>query len=362
MVMDMFSKAKAYFIGDQKPVDPFAEEMSDSLTETASFLAEPPSPEVSETSSSLSRILTGPVGILGDYFFPADLIGGACPRIFAEEQDIVWNAAAEASDTERVHIVWQSKGDKIWYLAVRSSDMSSHVNTWCPFASLLPGMKDAADPPIIYTYFSDESATMMTVLTDGLQIHRGTSSVIRAKAERMSRELGAATVVELIPDRIQKLTPVPWFSLSLFEERARRILATVAVLSSAVFGAFAIIVWLVAAMATVSSHADLKEIQERADVKSLALLKDVQAQRASPMREQLAKFADVNDGLLALNGYLEIYSITGNKAEWRAIVPPNVTSDRINELGGQTVDNNEQGVVIGNVRDVQNIGKILGRK
>lgn len=316
-----------------------------------------------ESSSAATSALMGPLGGLGDFYFPPELIGGCCPRVVGQERDIVWNAAAEASDTERVHIVWQAKGERIWYLAVRSSEMSSHPNTWCPFASLLPGMKDAAEPPAIYTFYSDESATMMTVLPDGLQIHRGTSSVVRAKAERTARELGGAPVIELVPDRIEKLTPYPWYSVSLFEERARRILATFSILGAVIFACLAVVVWLAAAMATVSAHADLKEIRARSETKSLELLQSVQTQRASPMREQLAKFADINDGLLGLNGYLEIYMIQGNKAAWRAVLPANVTSDRISELGGQTLDATPQGVVVGNTRDALSLGKTQqGRK
>ena len=342
-------------MGGGSSVDPLAGEL-DALS-TLEGKSGDGSQGLFDSSNSLSRALIGSVATLGDYYFPVDLIGGCCPRVVGDEQDIVWNAAAEASDTERVHVIWNAQNDKIWYLAVRSSDMSSHQNTWCPFASLLPGMKDASEPPTIYTYYSDESATMMTVLVDGLQIHRGTSSVVRAKAERVSRELNNAPIVELVPDRIERLTPIPWFSLSLFEERSRRVLATLGVLSSIVFAAVAILIWFVAAMSTVSSHADLKEIQERSQQKSLAILKTAQEQRASPMREQLAKFADVNDGLLALNGYLEIYQITNNKPAWRAVLPANVTSDRINELGGQTLDNNAVGVVVGNTRDALSLGK-----
>ncbi len=336
---------------------------SDFIAKTKSFLEKASKAESFDLEegggdgSSLGRALSGSLGALGDYHFPVDLIGGCCPRVAGEERDVVWNAAAEAADTERVHIVWQAKGEKIWYLAARSSEFGSHPNTWCPFASLLPGMKDAADPPAVYTFFSDESATMMTVLSDGLQIHRGTSSVVRAKAERTARELGGAPIIELVPDRIQKLSPCPWYSVSLFEERARRVLATFSILGAVVFSCLAVIIWLAAAMAIVSAHADLKEIQGRSETKSLQLLQSVQAQRASPMREQLAKFADINDGLLALNGYLEIYVVQGNKASWRAVLPANVTSDRISELGGQTLDATPQGVVIGNTRDALSLGK-----
>jgi len=341
MVSDFFAKTKNFLDKAAKAEGPLLDDES----------------ATAENPSSLSRALMGSVGSLGDFYFPSELIGGCCPRVVGEERDIVWNAAAEAADTERVHVAWQAQGDKIWYLAVRSSELSSHANTWCPFASLLPGMKDSADPPTVYTYFSDESATMMTVLPDGLQIHRGTSSVVRAKAERMARELDGAPIVELIPDRIENLTPFPWYSLSLFEDRARRVLATVSIFAAVLISGLAIIVWLTAAMATVSAHADLKEIQLRSERKSLQLLRSVQAQRASPMREQLAKFADVNDGLLSLNGYLEIYSVQGKKSEWRAVLPANVTSDRIKELGGQTLDATQQGVVIGSDREALSLGK-----
>ncbi len=312
-----------------------------------------------ESSSTLVQSLVGSVSVVGDYHFPVDIIGGCCPRVVGSEQEIVWNAAAEAADTERIHIVWQAKGDRIWYLVVRSTDMGSHPNTWCPFASCLPGMKDSIDPPVIYTYFSDESATMMTVLKEGLQIHRGTSSVVRAKAERMSRELDNAPVIEMIPDRIAKLAPVSWFSLSLFEERSRRVLATISVFAAMIVLSLAVIVWFFATMSAMSSNSNLHEIQARSEEKAVQLLHAVQAQRASPMREQLAKFADINDGLLSLNGYLDIYQITNNKVLWRAIVPENVTSNRINDLGGQTLEaGGELGVVIGNSRDALTLGQV----
>ncbi len=309
-----------------------------------------------ERENDALRSLIGGIGAPHDYYFPPEIIGGCCPRVQGEEEQIVWNAAAEASDSERVHVVYQAKGDKIWYLAVRSLDLASFPNTWCPFASLLPGMKDAKPPPVCYTYFSDEAATMMTVMSDGLQIHRGTSSVVRAKAERTSRALGDAPVIELVPDVIHKLTPAPWLSMSIFEDRARRILAALAVVSGVVFAGLAFVIWFFATMAMITAHVDMREARERTEQKTVMLMQSVQNLRASPMREQLAKFADLNDGLLAVNGYLEIYQIKNNKMLWRAIVPANITSNRITEMGGQTLDTSAQGVIIGNSRESLTLG------
>ena len=307
-----------------------------------------PASENVETSSSLGRVLLGPLGALGEPYFPTDLIGGCCPRVVGQEEDIAWNAAAESADSERVHIVWQAQGDKIWYLAVRSSEMASYANTWCPFASLLPGMKDAAVPPACYTYYSDTAATMMTVLPDGLQIHRGTTAVVQAKAERMARELGGIPVIDMVPERIEKLMAMPWYSMSLFEERSRRVLAAVSVFSALAILLLVVMVWFFATMATISARYDISSIRERTEQKSEEFIKQVRDLRSSPLREQLAKFTDLNDGLLAINGWLDIYQINADGALWRAIVPTSVTANRISDLGGQMLETAAQGVVIGN--------------
>ncbi|MDP9126780.1 MAG: hypothetical protein M3N08_00780 [Pseudomonadota bacterium] len=306
-----------------------------------------------DTTSSLLRVMTGSIGALGEYYFPAELIGGTCPRIAGEEEDIVWNAAAEACDTERVHVVWQSVENKIWYLAVRSSELASHVGTWCPFASLLPGMKEAAPPPVCYTHYTDETATMMAVTADSLQIYRGTTLVVRAKAERTARELGNVPVIDLVPDRILQLTPVPWYSLSLFEDRARRVLAGFAVVTALALTILSFFVWLLASMSLISTNHDLSAARARTRDKTMELMGTVEHLRTSPMREQLARFADLNDGLLAVNGFLQTYQIKDGKPRWRAILPPSVTADRINELGGKTIETTAQGVAIGNAAEVE---------
>jgi hypothetical protein len=305
-----------------------------------------------DSAQSLSKFLIGSPGIFGDFYFPSDFIGGSCPRVIGEEEEIVWNAAAEACDTERVHVVWQSSETTIWYLAVRSSELASHAGSWCPFASLLPGMKDAVAPPAIYTYYGEETATMMALTHDGLNIFRGSALVIRAKADRTSRELENAPIIELVPDRIMQLQPIPWYSVSLFEDRARRILATVAVVTAIGLAGLSFVVWLLASMTLLASRHDLSQTRERTENKTLELMQSVERLRKSPMRDQLASFADLNDGLLAVNGLLEVYEISEGKTRWRAIVPNNVTADRINDLGGKNIEVTPLGMAIGNSAEV----------
>jgi hypothetical protein len=290
---------------------------------------------------------------MGEYHFPSELIGGCCPRVVGEEESIAWNSAAEACDSERIHVVWQSFENKIWYIAVRSSELASYANTWCPFASFLPGMKDAAPSPMCYTFYGDEMATLMAITADTLQIYRGTTLVVRAKAERTARELGNAPIVEVVPDRIAKLTPVPWYSSSLFEDRARRILAAASVFAAITFAMIAFLIWLTASMSLIASKHNLSEVAARTRSKTEELLRITEKIRVSPMREQLAKFAELNDGLLAINGYLEVYEIKDGKTRWRAVIPANITADRINDIGGKTIETTPDGVAIGNAAQIE---------
>lgn len=321
-----------------------------------------PSKDVMASASSMMKVLAGTSSMLGEYYFPPELIGGTCPRVVGEEEEIVWNAAAEACDSERVHVVWQSVENRIWYLAARSSELASHPNTWCPFASLLPGMKDATPAPVCYTYYGEDTATMMTVTTDTLQIYRGTALVVRAKAERAARELGDAAVIELVPDKVMELIPLPWYSLSLFEDRARRILAGFAVASALGLTAFAFLVWLFASLSLIASKHDLTEALDHTEKKTIDLMQKVQVMRTSPMRDRLAEFSDLNDSLLSVNGFLEIYEIKESKVRWRAVVPTNVTADRINEMGGKNIQTTPEGVAIGNQGQIEFEAQAAGRK
>jgi len=324
---------------------------------TADEAVATPKPEgqeiVSESSSSMIRVLTGSVDVVGDFHFPPDLIGGTCPRIPGDEEEIVWNAAAEACDTERVHVIWRSVGNRIWYLAVRSSDLASKTDTWCPLGALLPTDKDIADLPVCYTYFGEEIAVLMVVSADELHIFRGTAPVVRAKAERTAREMKNAQVINIDLFRIGQMTPTPWYSASLFEDRARRILATLSVLASLTVIGLSFVVWLLASMTMIAARHDLANAQDNTETKSMQLVREAESIRASPMREQIERFLNINDALLNLNGFLNVYTISNKVVRWRALVPPSATADRISVIGGKNIEATDQGVAIGNDAEVE---------
>lgn len=288
---------------------------------------------------------------LQTFYFPPEMIGGSCPVVKGDEQSIAWQAAAEACASERIHFVWRVHGDRVWYLAIRSEDLASHPKSWCPFACLLPGAPDSEEAPVIYTYYSDEAATLMAIDHESMQIIRGTSSVIKAKAERLSREMGNAPILDLIPDKIITLKAISWESMSLLENRARRFMGFASVIAAIIVTIFSVFVWFMASVTQLAYRSDLKELQTRTAASVLQLQQTAMILRTSDMREQVANFNKLNENLINAQGWLKLYLLKENKVKWWGIVPENLTSDRIQELGGQTIERNEEGLVIANGKD-----------
>ncbi len=288
---------------------------------------------------------------LRTFYFPPEMIGGSCPAVKGDEEAIAWNAAAEACASERIHFVWRVYEDRVWYLALRSEDLASHSKTWCPFASLLPGSPDSLEAPVIYTYYSDEAATLMSVDKEGMQIIRGTSSVVRAKAERLSREMGSADIVDLIPDRIVALKPAMWESLSLLENRARRFMAFASVLTAIAVTALSIFVWFMASVTQLAYRSELKDLEHRTSESLMQLQQSAMILRTSDMREQIANFNKLNENMIGAQGWLKLYFLKDNNVKWWGVVPQNLTSDRIQEIGGQTIENGDEGLIIANSKD-----------
>jgi hypothetical protein len=140
--------------------------------------------------------------------------------------------------------------------------------------------------------------------------------------------------------------------VSLFEERARRVLALASIAVSLGLTGLAFMVWFVAGVSLVASRQSLTDAQTRTQNQILELMTSAQNLRATPVRDALTSFVDLNEKLLDLNGYLEGYVIKDNKTRWRATVPSNITADRINALGGKTIDTKANGTVIGNQAEI----------
>lgn len=279
-------------------------------------------------------------------YFPQELIGGVCPWVEGQEEEIVWRAAAAACGAERIHAVWQVFQNKIFYLAIKSEEMASHYNTWCPFAALLPGMPDTTAAPVCYTYYANGSAAMMIVTADSLQIYRGISLIARAKAERSSRELNNAPIIELTPARVALLTPSPWHSVSLFEDRTRRILSAISVMSALGIACLAFLVWIFACYSFVNARVKIATREDHLQKDAAQFIRTLDSVRSNPLHRQLADFVHVNDGLLVLNGLMVTYQVKNGQSYWRASVDASVSEEAVQNLGAAVIQPAENGKMV----------------
>lgn len=268
----------------------------------------------------------------GRIYFPQELTGGVCTRVVGEEEYIVWRAAAAACGSERIHVVWQSVGDKVYYLAIKSEEIAAHPNTWCPFAALLPGMKSATAFPVCYTYHANGSTTMMTVTANEIQIYRGISLIARAIVERTARELNNASIIDLTPDKLAQLKPRPWVSLSLVEDQARRLLMMALILASLPVTGLAFLIWIYAGFSILSSNVTMAHVAVGGSDHTQEFLKSYYDLRDNPLQHELNNFIKINDELLAADGLLLTYQINHDETFWRASVRRSISPEIMSNM------------------------------
>ena len=326
--------------------------------------ADPTNPPSLSPTGAMDRVATFMSGIGGDglskaivstgfgpteIYFPPEMIAGCAPVINGQEREMAWQAAAEALDSERLHFVYNVHDGFVWFLAVKSADLASHSHSWCPFASLLPGMPSAPNLPALHHHDEDGVTMLLAAAYGEMHIHRGATTIVMAKAERMARDYGDTPLIPLSPEKLDSLPVTPWVSASLQEDRTRRFIATTSVLSGLAVAVLAFIIWLLTSFTSLAVKHNVTDAQASSQQAVQQLMQRAMQLRVSPLRGQLAHFAELNEELIRMGGWLKSYSITNGHVEWKAVLPPAITADRITKLGGRTQDIDENGItVVGN--------------
>ena len=171
-------------------------------------------------------------------FLPSELIGGSIPYIAGMEDEGVWNAAAQACGTERVHYCYTIDEGRCWYLATPSSSLASNPGSWCPLAAALPGNSEYWDRQTVYIYESEGTAGALRwdQETGRLQIYLGVSRTILPRIQSM--EANFVTI------NAEAAKPVEWKNQALNQERLSRMLVKGLFYTGATALAFSMLVWV----------------------------------------------------------------------------------------------------------------------
>ncbi len=252
-------------------------------------------------------------------YLPADLIGGSLPHVPGAEDEAVWNAAAQACGSEKVHYTYSVDEGRVWYLACPSSSLASNPDSWCPLAAALPGESEHWDKETVYLYEQEgiASALRWDPETMRMQVYLGASRTILPRVQSMD-----ANFVTINP----KIADIKsWRSRSLHTEKLSRAMVRVLFFSGLGVNFIAALILLISLISMGFVQRDLDGVKQQTDAAALALMENAAGVMQSDTIKHMVRVQQLLDKLAPYNGYLVRYQVAGNKTEWDAIVPMSVS-------------------------------------
>lgn len=249
-------------------------------------------------------------------YLPQELIGGAVPHIPGTEEEAVWNAAAQACATEKVHFVYTIEGGRVWYLACPSSSLASNPDSWCPLAAALPGNSEYWDRETVYLYEQEgvASALRWDPETARLQIFLGASRTILPRVQTMD-----ANFVTINPEVADI---VPWRSRSLKTEKLSRATARMLLFSGMAVALIATLVLFFNFLAINLAQRDLSSVREQTDQATNDLMVKAYNAMQSDTIKHMVRVQELLDTLAKVDGTLVRYEVKSGALEWEALIPP----------------------------------------
>jgi hypothetical protein len=249
-------------------------------------------------------------------YMPSDLIGGSIPYIAGKEDEGVWNAAAQACGTERVHYCYSVDEGRCWYLATPSAALASNPDSWCPLAAALPGNSEYWDKQTVYIYESDGAAGALRwdPETGRLQIYLGMSRTILPRIQSM--EANFVTI------NAETAKPVVWKNRALNQERLSRMLVKGLFFAGAFSLAFSLLVWVGAYSVANSLTPKLDEAHKLTDKATNDLMVGAANALQTNTDAHLARIIELLNTTSTFGGVLTRYEVKpDNSVEWTALLP-----------------------------------------
>lgn len=245
---------------------------------------------------------------------PTELIGGGIPYVAGLEDEAVWNAAAQACATEKVHYTYTIEGDKIWYLACPSSSLASMPDSWCPLAAALPGNSEYWDKDSVYIFEKDGVAAALRwdKETERLQIYYGAARTILPRLQSMD--------ANFITINAQTASIIPWKNRQLRTEQLARGTARIAVISGILVSLMLLGFGILQFIATNFIDRQLESVKTSSEEASMQLISKASELSHNEVLDYTARLQQLLDDLSEIDGTLVRYEIKNGGLEWEALV------------------------------------------
>lgn len=254
-------------------------------------------------------------------YLPQELVGGSIPHIPGTEDEAVWNAAAQACGTEKVHYCYSVEEDRVWYLACPSATLSSNPDSWCPLAAALPGNSEYWDRETVYLYEQEgiASALRWDPETARMQVFLGASRTILPRIQSMD-----ANFVTINPDVADV---VPWRNRTLKTEKLSRATVRMLVFSGLLVCLMAALILVFNYISINTIERNLERVKLETDNAAMSLMLNASNVMQSDTIKHMVRIQELLDSLAKVDGTLVRYEVNKGKVEWEALVPPAFAQD-----------------------------------
>lgn len=248
-------------------------------------------------------------------FLPGELIGGGIPYVAGLEEEAVWNAAAQACATEKVHYVYSVEDNKVWYLACPSTALASAPDSWCPLAAALPGNSEYWDRESVYIYEKDGLAAALRwdSETGRMQIFFGAARTILPRLQTME-----ANFITINP---QTADIIPWKSKQLRTEQLGRGAARLLMISGILTSLVLLGVMAIQFITINFLDRKLSDVKTQSEEASMQLMTKATELSQNELLKHTVRVQQLLDDLSKIDGTLVRYEVKGGVVEWEALVP-----------------------------------------
>lgn len=268
-------------------------------------------------------------------YLPSELVGGSIPHIAGSEEESVWNAAAQACGTERIHFLYTVEGGRCWYLATPSSALASAPDSWCPLAAALPGNSEFWDKETVYLFEHEGQASALRWEQESgrMQIFLGPARTILPKVQTMD-----ANFVTINPETA---AVVPWRNTTLRSDQLARAVAKILVVSGTIVGICACIYILAMFAVANTIKPQLNQTKTETENAAMTLLRSASRSLENDTIDHVFRIQELLDTLVRIEGTLVRYEVdSSGSVEWEALVPRTFSSaDNPVLRGAKPVDN-----------------------
>ncbi|HEY1096868.1 MAG TPA: hypothetical protein VGF14_06465 [Alphaproteobacteria bacterium] len=270
---------------------------------------------------------------------PSDIIGGSVPAIMGLEEEAVWNAASQACGTDRVHFAYTVADGRCWYLAVPSSALASHPDTWCPLAAALPGNSEYWDRESVYVFEQDGVAAGLRWDQDTgrMQIYAGPARVILPRLQSLD--------ANFLTISAEKATPVSWRNLSLQAEKLSRQTVKWLFWTGASTAMICLALWIITHLAVSFLRPNVTVLERETAHATEKLMMEAAQLTRSDAERHFVRIQELLGDLQGLGGTLIKYDVTGNNVVWEAVIPSASGGANLASLGAKAVGSEADGRV-----------------